>query len=100
MLKELIKELKDAQTALEMESIYQNEIKELKAIIAEQNESLEAWHEKVKDLEEELKDIQVSTEVDLGMDTLYYRFKNGNLDIVSKFEAFLQQLQTIPGREL
>ena len=41
------------------------------------------------------------TEVDLGPDTLQYKFEKGNLQIVQKFENFLQnELNTVPRAEI
>lgn len=41
------------------------------------------------------------TEVDLGLDTLQYKFEKGNLQLVQKFENFLQnELNTVPHAEI
>ena len=54
--------------------------------------------DKAKELQDEIDDF---TEVDLGLDTLQYKFEKGNLQLVQKFEAFLQnELNTVPHAEI
>ena len=58
-----------------------------------------------KDAEEkecELQDqLDQLIEVDLGLDTLHYKFEKGNLQLAQKFERFLQhELNTVTHAEL
>lgn len=58
-----------------------------------------------KDAEERAEDLQDEldgfTEVDLGLDTLQYKFEKGNLQLVQKLEQFLERkLNTVPHAEI
>lgn len=55
----------------------------------------------IMDLQNDKDEIDDFTEVDLGLDTLQYKFEKGNLQIVQKFEQFLQnELNTIHHAEI
>lgn len=86
---EIIMELQEIHnTSLEMLRNERKENKQLRTQLIEADEN-------------SIQTLNQFVSVDLGLDTLQYKFEKGNLQIVQKFEQFLQrELNTVPHAEI
>jgi len=79
---------------MELQSDIDNLKTEMEIAKSEQNDA----EDKAEKLQDELDGF---IEVDLGLDTLQYKFEKGNLQLVQKLEQFLErELNTVPHAEI